>query len=315
MKFFINAFLPVIFVVLFSGCSEFIEKSVEGKKVVLLAPGDSIETNKYTVDFWWEPVEDVLKYRLQIVSPSFDSTVVLVADTLVSDKRFSINLDPGKYTWRLRGENGSSVTLYTQRTMTIHESSIVNQQVRLLSPLNNSLTNDNQVTFKWDGLFGSINYRVQIDTANFANEASLVLNSTTQDTEYLFTLSNNKKYHWRVRAENDTIVSKWSSVNHVTLDNRPPNKVNLVSPVNNSTSASPVNFAWESVIGAISYELSIFKDNGVTLYSKSFPLTTTSNNYVFNGGIFNETIVWKVRAKDEAGNYGEYSEARKVIIQ
>lgn len=63
------------------GCKEFIEPSIEKKKVELLAPADGTEGVQYSQTFWWEHVEDALKYRLQVVTPNFDRTARLLIDT------------------------------------------------------------------------------------------------------------------------------------------------------------------------------------------------------------------------------------------
>src|SRR5215217_1004573 len=108
--------LPIFYlllIIIFSGCKEFIEPSIAKRYVVQLAPANSSESTQYNQTFWWEPVEDALKYRLQVANPNFDRTQVLVLDTLVETNKFNYTLEPGTYEWRVRAENGSSETAYT----------------------------------------------------------------------------------------------------------------------------------------------------------------------------------------------------------
>ena len=67
--------LPVFLAsnILISSCKEFIEPSIAKRQVVLEAPVDQYQSTKYTVNFWWNGVEDALAYRLQVVTPGFDS--------------------------------------------------------------------------------------------------------------------------------------------------------------------------------------------------------------------------------------------------
>lgn len=307
--------IVVLFMLLTTGCSEFIESSVENKKIVLLAPGDSLETSSYNQKFWWEPVEHALYYRLQVVTPSFDSIGTLVVDTLVSGHKFELTLEPGTYEWRLRAENGSSRSLYTLRSLTIHESSIRLQQVQSISPGSQFVTNKDEVTYKWNALFGASRYRLQIDTNNFANDSVLFFNSTTANLEFSVPFDGDNQYQWRVRAENDSTESRWSSIQRITFDKTPPSQVTLISPANNSASTRPVKLQWNAVAGAKRYEILVLKSDSTTVFSSSFPVLITSTTYAFNGGDLNDVLFWKVRALDEAGNRGAFSAIRSFTIQ
>lgn len=96
-----------------SGCRDFIEPSIENRKVILLAPGNNTADSLYNQNFWWEPVNDALGYRLQVVTPSFDSINRMIIDTLVQDNKFMLTLEPGRFSWRVRAENGSSNSFYS----------------------------------------------------------------------------------------------------------------------------------------------------------------------------------------------------------
>lgn len=295
-------------------CSEFIEKDLSDNKVFLTSPSDSLETNKYNQTFWWEPIDNA-SYRLQIASPSFDSIAELVLDTLVKSNKFIYTLEPGEYEWRVRAENSTSQGIYTSRKLTIHLSSIATQKIQLKSPGTGFITNRKDITYSWHGLFGTNVYRLQIDTNNFSDENALVFNSTTPNLEFTVPLTVDKLYQWRVRAENDTDLSKWSPIQTLTLDATPPAKVILSSPSTSQVVSKPVMLQWSSVAGAVKYQLIIYKSDGVTIYNSTFPINLSATNYSFNEGDFNETIYWKVRAIDAAGNIGAYSDVRSFTVQ
>lgn len=298
-----------------TSCNEFIESPVTGKKVFLNAPGENLETDKYNLQFWWEFVEDATAYRLQVVQPDFANAASLILDTLVTTNKFSYTLDPGKYEWRVRAENGSSQGFYTSRSFTVFESSLENQRVQVKGPANGVLTNSTAITFKWLSLFGATNYLLQVDTNNFSDEDALVLDQNTRNLEYTLNLNKDKLYQWRVRAEKDAELSKWSALQNFTYDTTPPAQISLVAPANNQVLAKPVNLRWNAVGGATKYELLVLKADAVTAYNATFPMVLNSINYNFNAGDFNETIYWKVRAIDEAGNVGMYSTQQSFIVQ
>lgn len=297
-----------------SSCSEVFEEPIDDERVALLSPGDHFQTSSYLQTFLWEEVADALYYRLQIASPGFDSAAFFAADTVVEGRRFTVTLPPGEYQWRVRALNGSSMTGYSVRNLLIHPSSISNQTVQLLAPGDKIITRNDQFLFEWNALFGATIYRLQIDTNNFSDEENVVLNNTTPNTRFNFTLRREKSYQWRVRAENDTAQSKWSSVRIFTLDQTPPGPPSLTAPLNNQRIGKPVGLQWNSISDAVSYRLYVYKSDSTTLFNSSFPLTLKSTSHSFNLGEINERVYWRVRAIDAAGNESSFSSFRNFVI-
>jgi hypothetical protein len=309
--------LPVFLAsnILISSCKEFIEPSIAKRQVVLEAPADQYQSTKYTVNFWWNGVEDALAYRLQVVTPGFDSIGSLILDTLVKDDKFTATLEPGNYQWRVRAENGSSQTDYSAaRSFIVEESSLTNQTVTLSSPANNVVTSVNAALFKWNGLYGATKYQVEIDTNNFANEDALVYNQVVPGLQVNFTFPKDQVYGWRVRAENETEQSKWSAINYVTYQLPLPGQVSLVSPANGSSISLPVQLSWNSVTGVSGYKLYVFKSDSTTLYSNNFPIAVNSTGYNFNLGVTGEKIYWKVSALNASGKEGKASGLRNFVL-
>ena len=312
MERFSRLFILLLFVL--TGCKEFIEPSIQKRKVTLLAPAPGTEGIQYAQSFWWETVEDALKYRLQVVSPAFSNTARLVLDTLVAANRFDFTLDPGNYEWRVRAENGSSQTAYTTANFTIYAGSIKAQQVQLQVPANHSITASSNQRFGWLKLYGAERYRLEIDTNNFADETVLFFDQTTPNLEYLVPLTKDKVYQWRVKALNDTAESRWSAIQDVTFDSTPPPQVTLISPATGLITSSPVTLRWEAASTATRYQLVVNKGDQTTIYSSTFPISLTTTSYAFTG-VPGEKVYWQVRALDGVGNVGTYSELRNFTIQ
>lgn len=270
-----------------------------------MAPSEGAESNKYQVGFWWEPVQDALYYRVQVAIPDFTSTVSLVQDTLIEGKnRFEMTLEPGSYQWRIRAENGSSSTKYVSAKFIIHESSLNDQTLPIVSPSASYLSNLPVVTIQWDKLFGAADYMLQIDTGNFEKEGALVYNQELSGNQLKFTFPKEATYRWRVRAQNATGSSKWSEIREMTFDKTPPGVTTPVSPAKGVEVNAPVKISWTSVPAAKRYKLFLYRSDGTTAYSSSFPVTTSSNTYSFNAGQQGEQIFWNVVSVDEAGNEG-----------
>lgn len=98
---------------LITGCEETTEVVLTDKEVTLLSPVGNLVSNDSIQLFYWESLQGTVKYRMQIVSPKFDSIVKLIADTLIVSNKFTQKLNPGKYQWRVRAENNSTVSKYS----------------------------------------------------------------------------------------------------------------------------------------------------------------------------------------------------------
>lgn len=128
-------------------------------------------------------------------------------------------------------------------------------------------------------------------------------------------LSKSKTYQWRVRAQNDSDTSKWSSTQVFGYDGNSPDRVILISPTDNQLTTNKVNLRWNSVNGAVKYELFVFKSDQKTLYNSTFPITLTNTSYNLEATSYNEKLYWKVSAKDQAGNVGEFSNLQGFTVQ
>jgi hypothetical protein len=297
------------------GCTEFIEPSIENRKIAILAPANRLETSSYEQIFWWNPMSDAIFYRLQVVSPRFDSVRKLVLDTLIKNEKFVYTMDPGKYEWRVRGENGSSASSYSTRSLEIFPSSLTEQSVQLTVPSGGLNFSKPEIRYEWLKLFGASVYRLQVDNNNFLDEKNMTLNITTNNLGFLQTLTQEGTYQFRVRAENATENSKWSTVRTLSYDATGPERVILSTPLNKQTVSRPVRLTWNKVADAERYEISMYQSDEQTPYNKSYPQTVTSTEHVFDAGSSGETIAWRIRAFDKAGNAGTYSDIRTFMIQ
>jgi environmental stress-induced protein Ves len=240
----------------------------------------------------------------------------LVTDTIVRTNKFTLNLKPGDYEWRVSAQNGSSQTEFSRlRSFTVLLSSIKGQSVQLKSPPNNYITNLNTVQLEWSSLYGATKYLLQVDTNSFASDSITVFNKTVAGQQFNFTFPKDHAYQWRVRAENDTAKAEWSSVNVMLHDHTPPGPVNIVAPTNNQQVIPPVALQWSTVATATKYKLYVFKSDSISVYNDTFPLLTNTTTYNFTGGVIGERLVWKVSAIDAAGNEGQSSALRSFILR
>lgn len=309
-------FIALVIAAMISSCKDIIEPSISNRNEQLQAPADNYQSTSYTISFWWNEVDDALKYHLQVVSNTFASPGALVLDTLVTSTTFSTTFAPGQYQWRVRAENGSTQTAYaTPRSFNVVFSSIKQQQVQLAGPASGLLTNQPSITFNWGSLYGATQYRLEIDTNNFTDENKVVYNQATPALQQKYTLSRDQTHQWRIRAENDTAQSRWSAVGAFTYDHTPPDQVKLSSPASKASVTLPVSLLWKASATAVKYKLYVYQSDSTTTYSSSFPLTLTATSYSFNLGNLGDQVYWQVSAIDAAGNESQLSERRSFNLQ
>jgi hypothetical protein len=314
--------LPYLLMIFFAGigflysCDDIIEPSIDKSQVVLEAPANEYTSTSYTINFWWDPVDHALSYHLQVVTPNFAAPGSLSLDTVITNNKFSFNLNPGNYQWRVMAENGSSQTVYASpKNFTVAATSITQQSVQLVSPANNFLTNQTSFVFQWGSMYGATQYRFEIDTNNFVNPGSVISNTVIPGQQINFTFPKSQVYQWRVQAENDTAQAQWSAVNTITFNNVPPAQVTLVSPASGTTLAQPVTLQWSPVTKAAHYKLYALKSDSTTLYNANFPLVVNGTTYSFNQGASGDKIYWKVSAVDAEGNEGQASLLSNFTLQ
>ncbi len=304
----------VALALLAAACTEFLEESIADGKVELLSPGVDAETNRYTVDFLWEPLEHAFEYRLQVASPGFGSGAIIVADTVLERPRFSTSLEPGVYQWRVQARNGSSRTDHSLRAFTIHEASLANQAVLLSAPADDHVTARPRVELAWQRLFGATAYRIQVDTEGFADGRDASFEQVVAEETAVYQLEEEATYRWRVRAEKGEEHARWSAVRGFTYDRTPPPVPTPASPANNAQVNRPVTLQWNASAGATGYRLYVYKADS-TLFSDQYPRQVEGTSQSVDTGTRGERILWRVRAVDRAGNESDYSAWRSFSLR
>jgi len=197
--------------------------------------------------------------------------------------------------------------------------------ITLVSPVNESTTADWKPTFTWNVEATSDSYllyvykksgsTVTVMHNQWYTSADASCGAETCSVTPDVTLGGGT-YYWSVRGKNPSGNGPWSAVKSFT--NPPaPEQVILCSPANVSTTADwNPTFAWETSVGAQTYQLYIYKKSGTTttvVHSKSYTFEEAGcgdgtceikPNITLGGG----TYYWKVRGINPSGK-GKWSSA------
>lgn len=301
-------------------CSEIIAEDISDKEINTIIPiqDDVIASNSIT--FKWSELDDVDAYQIQIVKPSFTNPVAFVIDSLVTVTNISFELSPNNYQWRVRGINNISETAYSEPIgFEVDEVIELTDQIVILStPEEDVYLNTIQSNFTWNLLSAADSYVFQIVKGD-ENSNTIIEQATPTNNFYLPTETGLTEdlYTWKVKAKNafsETVFAFRKFHYDITLPNTPV----LLSPDNQVTSSTSVEFSWNTgtdggnVHAPLTNVLEIATTNSFGSLINTSELTENNLNYTF---ATTGTYYWRVKTFDQAGNVGTYSEIREIIIE
>ncbi|GAO31950.1 hypothetical protein JCM15548_14365 [Geofilum rubicundum JCM 15548] len=313
---FISGCVVFFFANITGACSMFFEDDIADEELVILAPADGTTTEVLTHTFWWSTIVGADSYRLQIVSPSFDETEVLLLDSLLDSDKFVETLYPGQFQLRVRGENNGYVTEWAYSSLIIFSSEdLTRQRVQLKSPAEKAFVNAESIEFSWDHLMNAESYDLKIYGDNWGQDAIVDSSGIIELGVNLDNLEE-RAYWWGVKAQNETSETLFSN-RPLVIDRTPPENPTLESPQNNAIlSDSTVVFSWDSndpVWSKVLDELIIVeKREGATdvqVHSDTYDGKTATVN-LFRGRKYS----WKIQSIDQAGNESEISNEQQFTI-
>jgi len=297
-------FTIILISILLTQCRDVFVMDISGEKVVLLSPHDNLETYISTQTFWWDYVQDAENYQLQVVTPEFIQPARLILDTLLTQNKFLVNLNPGIYQWRVRALNSAYSTDYSMYSFQIDSTQdLSNELVILRTPGQNDTTNKTYLNFFWDDLYNADSFNLQLLFED-SPQLDTILVANTLDIEIL---QGQGAYLWRVLALN-AISRTVFSERLLYLDTTNPSQRTLITPADNAIiQDSIVLCTWNSpaISGSSEYD-SIYIYNDATL--EHIVLSSKVVNHQFEANLQAGQYYWRVRGFDKAGNIGLYTD-------
>jgi hypothetical protein len=295
------------------GCTDVLEQDLDGDLITLLAPADNLVTTEVSQVFWWEPADEPTGYRLRMVSPTFDSIARLVIDEEIEEGvTFETTLPAGEYQWTVIGINSFSETTPVIRNLTILDDStqnLSNQNVLLVSPVDDQVQSDSIVSFLWQELDFASNYRIQIATPDFSN-SSFITEDVIVEVDNYSTVLTDSEYQWRVRGENETSVTPYST-HSFFIDSSAPSAPILNTPNDRDTVSAPVFLGWSIDESSSQDTLYIYSDSLLNNLIIQIGLVETS--YTFTNPVLDKYF-WRLRSVDAAGNVSPFSPVRSFCV-
>ncbi len=182
----------------------------------------------------------------------------------------------------------------------------------IIEPSDSSFLSGDSVTVIWNSVEGASAYELLLsDSSDFG---SILDSVTTFDTLYTFTHLEEGIYYLKVRARSDSgFWSGYSQPVVFEIDRTPPGVPALISPIDGKwVGSSTVNFQWSAVrfknsgerigkLAPVHYVIEVLEHDMRVAID-----TVDTNHWVHS--LPEGSYTWRVRAFDDAGNQGGWSE-------
>tara|TARA_R110002033_G_scaffold66981_3_gene117992 strand:- start:35500 stop:36459 length:960 start_codon:yes stop_codon:yes gene_type:complete len=314
-----NILLFVSFMSALISCDDVFEEDISDKVVEIIYPKSEIVISGNSVVFQWSQLSDANEYRVQI---SKSSTNQILIDSLVEQHSLELPLDSGAYNWRVRGENFAYQTAYSfpENFSVEATNDLSKQSVFLNSPSDNFYTKNNTIILTWTAIAAATSYSVQLEKMVMGNSSTILQVNDLTTTSYTIDdtlLSEDAQYIWGILGVNETSQTPITK-RKIFLDTLEPSQATLLSPNNNTTGSSTVDFSWQlgedsgEVQSSWNSTLELASDENFATILKSYTTDGTEQQHIF---ATSGTYYWRVVFTDLAGNIGAYSTSRIVIVE
>ncbi len=176
--------------------------NLAGQSITLLSPADNYISKDYKQQFKWLLLSSADDYRFEILS---GTSIIYTNATYTKDTITYTFTGDGTYTWRVKGQNVQSSTLFTTRTITVDGTAPTIPA--LLSPNDQDSTTFSigtktkaSINLSWDRVVANSGSAITDSVLVYQVPAtSEFISTTTTSTSYSDSLPTGQ-YYWKVRS-------------------------------------------------------------------------------------------------------------------
>jgi len=327
MKKYVNKLMMGIVVVglamIIIRCDDILEEDISNESVNLIHPKSNDTINGNAVQFRWDYVQGAEDYRIEV--KNIESNTIIL-DSLVQEAIFDFTIDPGSYSWSVRGENFAYATPFAQdeEFSVITSSDLTRQTVKLLTPANESFLKEKNIELSWERVSEATFYDIKISEVVDNKVGDVVFDNKGENiVGTSINLTNNDlpkdgRYQWEIKAGNESSNSDFF-VSRFSIDTQKPPAPALLEPTVGQTIAlsTSVVFKWEftdtgDFQSDIVASIQIASDSEFNnVVHSAGPITETEYSFMFSEV---GTYFWRIKLEDKAKNSGDFSAANQVII-
>ena len=276
-------------------------KDIGAETMTLLAPHVDAALTSGQVAFSWDAVPGAENYRLWVASPNFDRPQQILADEMLAETHFQLELPDGEYQWRVQALNAEYRTEPQTSSFRITTFPDIGQKrVVVVSPQAGAEIAQEEVAFAWENVKGATTYRLRIVSPSFDDIQWLAEDITLEGTLYRLALPQGT-YQWQIQALNEVhqTAAQTYSFRRVSVSIDLRNKqLQVIAPSPGITLRNnPVTFAWEPLSGAEHYRLTLVSPSFERV-EKLFEDTTLAET-IFHRELPDGDYQWRIQALNE----------------
>lgn len=271
---------------------------------LLAGPGNGSTDVFIDLTFTWEVSERAEFYYFQLTDDNTFFSLITDTSNIVTSFIDIENLEYNReYFWRVAAENSGGTSNWSEiwsfTTITGPPEAPL-----LVSPVNNSTAIATDTLLLWQESAGAETYQIQVSGSFDFDTVMYDTNGIAESFVDIANLQYGSEYFWRVRAENSSGKSAWSTVWQFTTVHAPPASPILVSPSDGTTDVTDdVVLLWNSVATAYNYGIQIFNsEDSLTAIIDDPEIQNTF--YQPENLLAHTTYFWRVRAVNGSGEGG-----------
>ncbi|HEY3420106.1 MAG TPA: hypothetical protein VGK23_06095 [Methanomassiliicoccales archaeon] len=252
--------------------------------------GSVIKTDD--IQLIWTPAENAKMYEIMLdTGPTFMHPITAQTD----GNCYRMNLTDGTYYWKVGAGGAGSPSNWTSVKSFLKITAL--GTTGLISPLNDSLVTNTDLSFLWSAVDHAALYRLQVDSDR--DFSSPVIDTLTNGTNYPinYQYQNGETYSWRVMSTNGELESEWTAARSFHVNIRLP-APSLTGPDDDAMiTADNLTLNWTDVNGAYVYRLQV--DRSSNFSSPAIDVLTLSSEYRATDLQDNVTYHWRVMASND----------------
>jgi len=289
------------------------KKLLEAPNLIMPLNNSLININEPS--FEWESVFGTIDYLIEIDTSSDFNSLNIHRYYSQNNFLFNIILSDGQWFYRIAANDSDGDLGFYSEIRNFGIDTVPPDIPILISPLNNTLTNDNFLTFRWTDIPDVRNYTLQFDTSPLFTSINFIEITDLPSNNFTTSLDDGTWY-WKSCAT-DLAGNRgfFSEIHSVTIDSTPPDITTLMDPNDESfiNTARP-SFSWSSVSDAVNYTLQLDKSPSFLSMDLLELPGIRSESYRVSSDLSDGEWHWRVCAFDSAGNQGIYSNSFSLIV-